>query len=308
MVIRYILFLFVLLLNAFCFSSENSLIEEKLNSKAASFYDVLQKSSINSDGYEKNIIDSNNLKYSCLKNSLESESTLEEKEQTRANLRGIGFNYMSLLRFFFDERESAIYDFGESKLENGMIVFVNGVLTEATDAQEHAEYLSKLSGNKNIHYVHKPTHGVILDVLESMLGRGDLSQQPVELIQQIWGEFFYKDKENSILMICHSMGANIVKNALLEMRPEIRKRIIVVSIAGADIIPESLCRKSYNYISTMDFIPLFDFQAWDTKLEEIYYIHPENGADMWDHAFQSPTYTNILKYHIDKYIDNPKGD
>jgi hypothetical protein len=230
----------------------------------------------------------------------------EGRDRQRKMAENKSRNENFFFRLFDRQRESAIYDLNKEEIQKGMIVFVNGVLTEAADAKDHAEYLSKLMAKKNVYYVHNATHGMILDILDCVVGKIELSQKPIELIQKIWRDFLQKDPENSILMICHSQGATLVKNALLDMRWEVRKRIIVVSIAGACIIPDSICQKAFNYISTHDFIPFFDLHSWKHDLQEIYYLSPGENANFWDHDFQSPTYFEMLKYHIDKYIDNPK--
>jgi hypothetical protein len=207
---------------------------------------------------------------------------------------------------FVNDKGSAIYDLQKTDLSAGMIVFINGILTDITRAHDLAEMLSGFSGGKNIHYVHNVSYGFFFDFLVCVMGRNDELTGPIFLLKKTWYDFFEKDSENCILTICHSQGSRLVKKALINMRADLRERIVVLSIAGADIIPQSLCKEAHNYISKRDFIPLLNPLAWDEKYNEIHYLNPHEKAPFWDHDFDSPTYFDVMKFHINEYLSNPK--
>ena len=139
--------------------------------------------------------------------------------------------------------QSHIYDVGFLKLPKNMgIGTINGMGNSFKEAQENAEYISKLSGGYNIYAVYNATHGPDVDYYEILLGLDYIATEPVRQLHRMWNNFFDESSKDAMfLMICHSQGAIHVRNALLDYPEEIRRRILVVAIAPATYIDGHLC-------------------------------------------------------------------
>jgi len=105
-------------------------------------------------------------------------------------------------------------------------------------------------------------------------------------------------------MICHSQGALHVRNALLDYPPELRQRILLVAFAPAAYIYEETCAKIIHYRAEWwrDFVPRFDKAGAKREKHTIVTLISHSDASAIDHEFKSPTYQEILKFHIQNYI------
>jgi hypothetical protein len=197
------------------------------------------------------------------------------------------------------------YDLKKPELEKGEIGFINGILTDFQEAETHAFFLSSLAKGHNIHGVFKARRPLNLELFESL---SPFDSPPALLLQKQWKKFFSQNPDLKYLQICHSQGALHVQKALMGLTEEERKRIVVVAIAPQVIISKRLCYTADNYLSTHDFIPFLNINGREKDLvEEIHIRNPDKKAPLWDHDFESATYREALKFHIEKYMKNPLG-
>ncbi len=109
------------------------------------------------------------------------------------------------------------------------------------------------------------------------------------------------------MQICHSGGADHVKNALIASSESVRQRIIVLAINPSVIIPRKLCFQSHNYMSRRDFVTRLDIMGRLKYGNELHLLEPHSNAKFWDHDFASPTFAPIIEYRINNYIENFGG-
>jgi hypothetical protein len=197
------------------------------------------------------------------------------------------------------------------------IAGINGINTTPGEAKSHADYLSSLGGDRKIEWLYNCSHSLPVDIVECAINQ--LRHLPPEkILVEEWTKFHEENKDNpeaKYLQFCHSGGTTHVKNGLDECPPEIRNRIIVVAIAPAAIIPDGACFESHKYASDHDGVFLAEFFTHlaalypNKAIEDIKNLsgliileaHPD--APLFDHDFQSPTFKNIIKYHIKEYIE-----
>ena len=118
-----------------------------------------------------------------------------------------------------------------------------------------------------------------------------------------WDTHFEKNGSNKVwLEICHSEGAINVRNALMCYNPELRNMIDVLAIAPACYIDRNLCRNIDHYVSMRDFVPWFDLKGRIRNQETVHVLSPHKNASFWDHDFKSPTYSKVIKDHIQQHI------
>lgn len=202
---------------------------------------------------------------------------------------------------------------------------INGIGTSFSVASSHANYLSKFTPEMSVDWIHNHSNGPVADVGESfLLNYCGVSPNTGTLLKENWIAFHEANKDNpnaKYLQFCHSQGAIHVRNELLKLPEEIRKRIIVVAIAPAAIVPKDLCYDSFNYASKSDVVYLGEllhaysvgqnedgqselFQAALDKQNQLILLDPHPDAKGMDHAFQSPTFIKTIAMHMKNYIDN----
>ena len=201
------------------------------------------------------------------------------------------------------------------ELEKGMIMFINGMNTSLEEALSHATYIANLAGGYNVHGVYNASHGPFTifpawDLVESVLNTICFATPPVRLLHQQWDAYFATANSTApILLICHSQGAIHVRNALMSYPCELRDRIIVLAIAPAAYISQSLCRVERHYKSkwNRDIVPFCDPLGRMLHSKNVVALPPHKDASTFDHDFQSPTYKVELKYQIRRYVKTYGG-
>jgi len=200
---------------------------------------------------------------------------------------------------------SISYHIEGNTLFDKAISFINGINTSYDQAISHAQMLQTHAGGAEIYGIHKDTtRSVSLDALGCFLVRkspttpSQLSLS-TQLVMQQWVDISHaQGPHTQILQICHSGGAEHVKKAL-ELSPvEVRKRITVLAIAPSVIIPQELCFDSFNYMSKRDFITYLDREGIKKYRDELIILQPHSDAQIYDHNFDSPTFTETIKHQI----------
>ncbi|MCB1181740.1 MAG: DUF687 family protein, partial [Chlamydiia bacterium] len=209
-------------------------------------------------------------------------------------------------KMYPDYEPSRLFDLGLKEAENIAIGFINGVWNDFDSAYNNAKYLSKLTGGYNIHSVYNATHGKSPDLKECRMGLKYTATEPVRLLHKMWNSYFEKSSVDAkFLMVCHSQGAIHVRNALLDYPPELRKRIIVVTVAPGAYIYQKTCAQVIHYRNASikrDFIPHIDKSGADREQDTIINLvsHPE--AAFFDHEFQSLTYQDALVRRLNEFL------
>ncbi len=182
--------------------------------------------------------------------------------------------------------------------------FINGICNTFEDAKKHALYISELAGRVNVGFVYNASQGAVNDFGRCYMGLKGVAREPVRLLHKMWNNFFGSSSSDSrFIMTCHSEGAILVRNALLDYPEDLRKKIIVIAIApGGYIFPET-CDKVSHYRAPFwrDFVPRLDYRGSLMARDTIFDLPSASNAPYFDHEFQSPTYTDMLRENLQYY-------
>ena len=201
---------------------------------------------------------------------------------------------------------------------------INGINTHFEGSTSHGRYLNQLSGGQNISWIHNQSHGSFVDLAEVVIANYlGLSPNTGSLLVEQWREFLYQNRNNphaKFLQFCHSQGSIHVRNALKTASEEVRKRVIVVAIAPAVVVPKELCYDSRNYMSKKDVVHYGELGFWSAlnssilnaseclnkalqERQDIIWLDPHPKATGIDHDFQSPTYKAPIEERIKEYME-----
>ena len=203
---------------------------------------------------------------------------------------------------------SSPFQVGSFDLPNGAIGFINGINNTQDQFLGSAGQLSQYAQGTKIYGIYNRTNSIPVDILECALGHIGFHAPPVQFLKNKWNHLIATHGPHAkFLEICHSGGADHLKNALLTSPESVRQRIIALAIAPSVIIPKWLCYKADNYISRRDFVTHLDVLGKIKYGSELHILEPHPNANFWDHEFLSPTFDRPLKDHIRDYIDNYGG-
>lgn len=188
-------------------------------------------------------------------------------------------------------------------MKNGLgFGWINGIGNFFKESEACAKYISDMAGGCNIFAVHNANYGFPLNIYECIKNLyGFVATAPVQELHKQWMAFL-STSDKPFLQFCHSQGAIHVRNALMSFPKELRERIIVVGIAPAAYISQSICKECYHYVSENDIVPKFDFFGRVAYSANIHVLKPHPDASFFDHEFQSETYRTDIQKHIKIYI------
>lgn len=208
--------------------------------------------------------------------------------------------------------------------KNLKITSSNGMNTSIDEARGHQEYLKGLvPGDYPVDFIYNSSHGVTVDLVEIFsCNYPGWSPNIANLYKEEWINFheLHKDNPNrKILHICYSQSAIHTYNALASLPEEITDRLLIINLAGAKIIPERMCYKSFNYASKNDIIHygellhggFFDSNETGTSYhmqtliedrEELILLDPHPDAKGIDHNYRTPTFRKPIENHLKTYI------
>jgi hypothetical protein len=191
-----------------------------------------------------------------------------------------GINSLFSIDFKKDDTgDSTTYQVGSRELPNIGIGFINGINNSREAALNNTIRLHQYTPGLKIHAVYNATHWPIVDTAECIASRLGVHTPPVILVQKVWKHFFsIQGPDAKFLQICHSGGADHVRNALLASPEWVRQRIIVVAIAPSVIIPNTLCYKVDSYVSKRDFVPHLDIIGKINHESQLHVLEPHPNA------------------------------
>lgn len=210
---------------------------------------------------------------------------------------------------------------------------INGVNNTSSEASSHASILKEHSGGYQVNWVYNANSGAAACI-------GVIDYAPAKLLAQQWQDFFQVNGPDAIYyQECHSQGAAQVLKALETFDHDSRKRIYIVAIAPAMMIPDELCYQVKHYSSLKDKIPNIACERsariiahervckqikeqgygnyermykdeyddeFDYQLSRLIRLNPHPNASFFDHELQSETYVAIRKSELENYIKDNK--
>ncbi len=102
-----------------------------------------------------------------------------------------------------------------------------------------------LAGGVNVRGTCNETHGIVVDLIECVMGLWGVTTDPVKRLHEKWDRALADG--GTFLEVCTSQGTIHVRNALLTYSEEKRQQILVLAIAPAAYIVPGTCRQVYHY-------------------------------------------------------------
>ena len=216
-------------------------------------------------------------------------------------------NYWAFDSFF--KNQSSLFslnDFGYQfpEMEQGRMLFGNGVGNTLSDVKEKALLISNFSGH-NTHGVYNASNGLLVDAHEALLNiYNHTLTTPAFLYHQQWNKYFAKyPKGPPLWQGGHSQAAAQIRNALETYPKEKRDRIIVGVFAPCAYISPDLCMQVTHYVCDSDPITYLDPKGRQKYAETIVHIKRDPRSKQSCHEFLNPIYLPHIKYEIEQYKD-----
>lgn len=189
--------------------------------------------------------------------------------------------------------------------QDSHIFYVNGINNSFDEAKTNAQFISDMTSNLNVHGTYSPTQGLFTDCVNYFRRFHRKHSSPAKALKHQIKEHIHNHPSQPILIVCHSNGAVITRNALELLDDEERQKVSVVAIAPAAFIPEHLCKSVTHYESENDFVPKLDRKGRRKakNKDNIITLKPHPKAPLFDHSLTSPTYEEPLKEEIAKHLE-----
>ena len=116
---------------------------------------------------------------------------------------------------------------------------------QRTRVEGHLKHVHDLAGGVNVRGTCNETHGIVVDLIECVMGLWGVTTDPVKRLHEKWDRALADG--GTFLEVCTSQGTIHVRNALLTYSEEKRQQILVLAIAPAAYIVPGTCRQVYHY-------------------------------------------------------------
>jgi RHS repeat-associated protein len=200
-----------------------------------------------------------------------------------------------------EAKKSKFYYCGFNQVLEMGIGFMHGIMNDIYDAYKSAKTLSTLLDDHFVLHVDNSSRGFVYDIARSFFELVfHVQTKSVKAQQKAWDAFLLNSK-GLYLHFCHSEGAIITRNAIETYPEELRQRIIIVAIAPAGYIDDKYAYSVIHYRSTRDIVPLLDVTGAIRCRHSTVVLEPHKDAPLFDHSFDSPTYSKVKEYHINEY-------
>ncbi len=197
------------------------------------------------------------------------------------------------------------YDLGCPEPEGGGIGFTNGIKNNGPESKGHSKHVHDLAGGVNVRGTCNETHGIVVDLIECVMGLWGVTTDPVKRLHEKWDRALADG--GTFLEVCTSQGTIHVRNALLTYSEEKRQQILVLAIAPAAYIVPGTCRQVYHYRNKNPFrdpIPYIDRKGARIARGTIREVDSHPDAPWFDHTVQSPTWDDITGPHLKIYRES----
>lgn len=231
----------------------------------------------------------------------ELSSRMSERFRSYNEQRQVKFSE-KMFSSFMNRLPSSGYIMGEGAYAG--LTYEGGINNTANDNFISAEIISDLSGGYQVETSVNPSNGFWSDLCRVFhsLHHYVASNAVPEILEKINRHFSREGLWMPMLITCHSEGTTNVRNALMCCSPEIRQWIDVLAIAPSGYIDAYLCRSVHHYVSTRDFVPSLDSAGKARNTATTHTLKAHKDASFWDHSFDSPTYTEAIKYHVNQHL------
>lgn len=216
--------------------------------------------------------------------------------------------------------------FSTSGTQTVGIGYINGMCTSFAEALDEANHIKSFARDDIlIEGVYNHSNGSLIDLLEIIfLNYNDLAPITANLLLENWTRFHEENRDNphaKYLQFGHSMGGILMKVALKKASPEIRNRIIAVTLGTAYIIPDDLCFKSVAYASKSDLVHygqdahqrlIAAFCEEEERLQllnaltqsksKLILLEPHPEARGLDHGILSPTNFDVIEHWVSTHL------
>jgi RHS repeat-associated protein len=217
-----------------------------------------------------------------------------------------------LARIFSDPPELGVMGNGEIS-DSVRLTMINGILTLRCEFMSAAASVSAMHGGVNVHYVFRPTQGLLIDLAKSLCAKlGFVSVQAQQLALSWKGlinEMGGVEGDGTIIHYAHSIGGTDTYAARHLLSAEEQKMIKVYTFGSASMIPDQGFQSVLNYVSRRDAVSLtvdvLGFLRAVIGLDRnVIYIGNFFSFPLIDHLFDAESYRGtcqLLGYEFQYY-------
>ena len=224
----------------------------------------------------------------------------------RSSFEHVFFRILSktwLLFLGYNPDDSVCGVCGKGKeVSNVRITSINGILNGLVEAKRAAQQISNTHGNAPVHFIYSATRGFSGDMVRALFLKIGVTTKQTKLLAKMWRRLIQEmggaGRGGEIIHYAHSLGGTETLNALKMLSIEERKMIRVVTFGSPTLLPDGLCLRVDNFVSTKDGVPFFDlrrvFSEHELLQSNVHLLQAESSLPFIDHLLEGKTYSSVL--------------
>lgn len=181
----------------------------------------------------------------------------------------------------------------------------NGILNLWWQAEEFFNFVWDTHGNNAVNYTYGSSRGFVIDIAESIALFFGIATRAVYAQAANWKARFQEMKEagypeGRISHLAFSQGGQITWVARKLMEKEELRKIDIITLGSAEIIPQSVFGDAENWISKWDPIPFLGnpVDYWRARIfgmPNVHFLESKGSYPFCDHAVRGETYAEVIK-------------
>lgn len=172
------------------------------------------------------------------------------------------------------------------------ILYINGIRNSHADVEESASLIHQIAQSQ-IEFLH--TSLGVTDAYVRTRRIQEAGKMAAKRIRELFSDV--ENRESELIVITHSAGGLVFKEASSELREEEKRKISLITLGSTYIFPKNFgFQKVVNVLNTRDFLPYPG--RFRRTGGEITFVSPEPKQRRWwpiqEHLFAAPAYQKAL--------------
>lgn len=185
------------------------------------------------------------------------------------------------------------------KIPNHTTVYMNGICNSIEEAREVGQKFSEMMNGAEVYVLYNNSNGLLADIFESIFLCFGIPTAPDMKFFEFVKNILSNNPNEIIDLNIHSQAGLHLYNTGKHMPLEMRMQINVTTFGSAKLIPNKMFGGAKNYVSSRDFVPMFDVFNYIAALRgnmfNVQFIPATSWNPLKEHCIMGKTYQGVIE-------------
>ncbi|MCH9625149.1 MAG: hypothetical protein S4CHLAM123_03180 [Chlamydiales bacterium] len=184
-------------------------------------------------------------------------------------------------------------------------VYHNGILTNLDSGTKQRDAISEANGGVQVILLFNPSHGIMCDLIDSLIAKCGIKTAYERMCAHYYATTLQEDPIHEFDITAHSQGCTRLNNTGNILMKDQCQHMKVEAYASATIISEERFKKTQNYLSKLDMVPLTSSWSYIKNVagidSNVTFLTPHSMNPLTEHYLMGNTYWEQIKKSGDDF-------